>query len=218
MRSKVETFSDKYPFIGPGMWILSLQYFAVQIVVASHWTYSYSILKNTISDLGNTNCGIYSGRYVCSPLHNLMNASFIILGLFMAMGALLIYQEFKETKLALTGFSFMLLAGIGTALVGVFPENTISILHIIGAFLPFFIGNLGIVILGYALNVPKSLRIFTLFVGIITLMALALFYAHSYFGIGIGGMERITAYPQTLWLIVFGLYISKNHFQKLRPE
>lgn len=214
----IKTFTDKYPFIGPGMWMLSLQYFIVQIAVASAWRQPYSIANNTISDLGNTNCSIYSGRYICSPLHDLMNTSFIVLGVFMATGSLLIYQEFKENRASLIGFSFMLIAGIGTMLVGIFPENTISALHIIGAALPFLIGNLGIIILGYTLNIPKSLRIFTLSAGMIALVALIFFYTKNYLGIGIGGMERITAYPQTIWLIVFGVYLSKNHYMRLRTH
>ncbi|HUD10203.1 MAG TPA: DUF998 domain-containing protein [Candidatus Saccharimonadales bacterium] len=218
MPRKIETFTDRYPLIGPTMWILSVQYFIIQIIVARAWASPYSILNNTISDLGNTSCGIYAGRDVCSPLHIMMNVSFMILGLFMIGGSLLIYQEFKESKLALVGFTFMLLAGVGTLLVGVFPENTISTLHLTGAFLPFFIGNVGIVILGMALKLPTSLRVYTLATGIISLIALGFFVTHSYLGIGIGGMERITAYPQTLWLIVFGVYISKNHFMRSKPS
>jgi hypothetical protein len=35
------------------------------------------------------------------------------------------------------------------------------------------------------------------------------FFASShYLGLGEGGMERIVAYPQTLWLIFFGTYLS----------
>jgi hypothetical membrane protein len=213
-KSMIKTFTDKYPYIGPAMWMLSVQYFIIQIVVARDWPMPYSIANNVISDLGNTQCGTFSGRYVCSPLHGLMNISFVVLGLFMAFGSLLIYQEFKKTRLAFTGFSFMLIAGIGTILVGSFPENTISLLHAIGAFLPFFIGNVGIIILGYSIAIPKSLRVFSILVGVISLIALAFFVTQHYLGIGIGGMERLTAYPQTVWLIVFGMYISKNHFMR----
>jgi hypothetical membrane protein len=39
------------------------------------------------------------------------------------------------------------------------------------------------------------------------LTALLLFAAHKYFGIGAGTMERLAAYPETIWLITFGLYI-----------
>ena len=213
----VKVFTDRYPLIGPIMWILSVQYFIVQLIVAKAWSMPYSLASNTISDLGNTYCGIYSGRYICSPLHSFMNGSFIILGLFMTLGSMFIYQEFRETSLAFIGFGFLLLAGIGTLLVGLFPENTNGTLHIIGAILPFLIGNAGITILGYALQVAKSLRFYSILSGVVSLIALVFFTSHHYLGIGIGGMERITAYPQTVWLFVFGVYMSKNHLAKTRP-
>jgi hypothetical membrane protein len=214
--SKIKTFNDKYPLMGPGLWILTVEYFIIQLVVALAWKTPYSISKNTISDLGNTQCGVYDSRYVCSPFHNLMNAAFISLGVFMVMGSLLIYQEFKETKLALVGFSCLLIGGVGTIIVGSCPENTILFLHSLGAFLPFLIGNLGILILGISIKIPIRLRIFTLFAGTIALVALVLFITNRYLGLGEGGMERIVAYPQTVWLIVFGVYISKNHYAKPR--
>lgn len=215
---RIKTFTDRYPFVGPIMWMLSIQYFVVQIVVARAFLVQYSLANNTISDLGNTDCSLYSGRYVCSPLHSLMNASFITLGLFMMLGSLLIYQEFRETRQSLVGFSFMFLAGLGTLLVGLFPENTISDLHTFGAFLPFFVGNVGITILGAALQIPRSLRIYSLATGVISLIALIFFFIDHYLGLGIGGMERIVAYPQTVWLIVFGIYISNNHYLKLKNK
>ncbi len=211
----VKTFTDRFPFVGPALWIVSFQYYVVQIIAAAAWKIPYSIINNTISDLGNTVCGDYSGRFVCSPLHGLMNGSFIMLGITMMIGAMLIYQEFSESLSSAFGFAFMALAGLGTILVGVFPENSIGIAHQLGAFLPFFVGNLGLVILGLVLDVPNSLRLFTFLAGVISLAAFGLFSLHFYLGLGIGGMERIVAYPQTVWLIAFGVYISSNHLKEL---
>lgn len=213
---KVKTFTDRYPFVGPIMWMLTVEYFILQLVVARASVRPYSIAKNTISDLGNTQCGIYGNRYVCSPLHSLMNTSFILLGSFMVLGSILIYQEFKETTLAFYGFGSMLMAGIGSLLVGIFPENTISEFHIFGAALVFLMGNVGMIVLGSALALPLPFRIYTILSGSVSLVALVFFIADSYVSLGIGGMERIVAYPQTVWLIFFGIYISKNHYKKMR--
>ena len=208
---QIKTFSDQYPLIGPAIWILSIQYFVVQIIVALTFKASYSLRFNTISDLGNSVCGSYSGRYICAPQHILMNTSFILLGITMATGSLLIYQEFKKDRATLVGFSFMAIAGLGTLIVGLFPENTVSSFHILGASLPFLIGNVALVILGVSLVIPKLLRYYTLFSGVLALIALIFFSTQHYLGLGIGGMERLVAYPQTIWLIIFGLYISKSH-------
>jgi hypothetical membrane protein len=207
----MRVFANKHPLVGPALWILSIQYFIIQLIVATHWqTPPYNWLQNTISDLGNTACAVYGGRDVCSPLNPLMNASFIILGLTMLLGAMLVYQGFRKSTASRVGFTFMALAGFGTVLVGLFPENTIAPLHGLGASLPFLIGNIGIIILGISLDLPKWLRVYSLISGVISLTALILFITGTYLGFGIGGIERIVAYPQTLWLIVFGIYISRS--------
>ena len=212
MRSSrmIRIFTDRYPLIGPIVWMLSVQYFIIQLITALDWSTPFSVLRNTISDLGNTVCGVYDARYVCSPLHELMNASFILFGLTMAAGALLIYQEFRESVASFVGFTLLGLAGLGTILVGLFPENTVSRLHVLGASGPFLLGNIALVVLGLALSIGPKLRTYTLLSGSVALVALIFFLGHTYLGLGEGGMERIVAYPQTLWLIVFGVYMSRS--------
>ena len=212
----IRIFNDRYPLVGPVVWMFSIQYFIIQLISALAWNSPFSLLQNTISDLGNTVCGTYSGRFVCSPLHATMNLSFITFGITMALGSLLIYQEFRKNVGSLVGFSAMAVAGLGTIMVGLFPENTIGALHVLGASGPFLIGNFGMVILGIYLPLPKSLRIYTLVLGGIALIALGFFYSKHYVGLGIGGMERIVAYPQTLWLISFGIYMSRSHYKSLK--
>ncbi len=209
----IKTFTDRYPFVGPIFWMVSIQYYIIQVIVALSWATHYSLRFNTISDLGNTSCGNYGDRLVCSPHHALMNASFITLGFTMMIGAVLIFQEFRESVGSATGFTFMGIAGLGTLIVGLVPENSISSLHVLGATLPFLIGNIGLVVLGFILDIPKSLRIYTIISGVGSLISLVLFTSHIYLGLGVGGMERIVAYPQTMWLIVFGVYISSNHIR-----
>ena len=211
---KIQTFNHKYPLVGPVFWIVSIQYFITMLVVAMNWATHYSVFQNTISDLGNSACGLYGGRYVCSPLYSWMNASFVILGLTMFIGSTLIYYEFQKSFWSWLGFSFMALAGIGTIMVGLFTENSGGSLHEIGAAMPFVLGNLALIILGVKLDTPKSLRIYTIASGIVSLIALVLFVSHTYLGIGIGGTERLTAHLQTIWLMVFGVYVSRSHFRK----
>jgi hypothetical membrane protein len=200
--------------LGAIVWMLSIQYFITQFLVAKGWAQPYSILHNTISDLGNTVCGPYRGSFVCSPYHGWMNVSFVALGLSMSLGSLLLYRHYTTGRVSALGFGLLSLAGLGTVLVGVFPENTVSALHIIGAALPFLLGNLALVLLGYTLQLPKVLRYYTICSGVVALAALTLFFTHTYLGIGIGGMERITAYPQTVWLVVFGAYSLYCHRQR----
>jgi len=215
---RAQIFHDRYPLVGPTFWVISIQYYVTQLIVAADWPRPYSWANNAISDLGNTACGMYSGRYVCSPLHNWMNASFIVLGATMIAGSLLIYQEFRKSVASAVGFSFMALAGLGTILVGLFPENVNSTWHGLGALLPFLIGNVALVLFGRSLRLGPKLRAYTLLSGAIALAALALFYSGHYLGLGLGGMERVVAYPQTIWLIALGLYMSRSHYLKRRAH
>ncbi len=213
---RVGKLHNDYPFLGPVVFISSALYFYAQIFVA--WMFNpshapYNLVSNTISDLGNTKCGPYGSEYVCSPRHPYMDVAFIFLGLVMAGGSMLLYHEFRERggaeqNAAFIGFLFMGIAGVGAILVGTFPENTNGTMHIIGAALAIGLGNLGIFILGAVLRgLPEAMRRYMLVFSTISLTALILFASHKQFGIGAGTMERIAAYPQTIWLITFGLYV-----------
>ena len=217
LRRGVYDFTVRYPWLGYVVWVASSLYFLAQITVAWVWKPPYSAAHNTISDLGNTHCGQYGGGYVCSPRHALMNAGFIYLGAVMVIGSLLIYQEFRERRqverrAALAGFSLMSIGGLGAILVGCFPENTFGAAHGIGAGLAIGGGNLGIFILGLVLPLREGMRTSMLLWAALSMTAAVLFALHRNFGIGPGAMERIAQYPESVWLIRFGIYISRNHY------
>lgn len=216
---RVHSFTARYPWLGPMVWVSSSLYFVAQIFVAWIWTKpSYSVISNTISDLGNTHCGRYDGSVVCSPRHVVMNLAFMFLGIVMASGALLLHQEFVERtsiwewRAAVFGFSLMSIAGLGTALVGFFPENTFGTGHVVGAAIAIGGGNVAILILGLVLPFKEGMRMYTVMWSAAALVAAVLFASHKYLGIGGGTMERLAAYPETVWLIRFGIYISRNHY------
>lgn len=217
MHLTVDQFYKQHPYLGAVIWITSVQFFLVQMVVARGWPMAYSIRSNTVSDLGNTVCGLYSGRFICSPWYSWMNASLVFLGFSMILGSLLLYHQFARNTGSKIGFIFMGIAGVGTAMVGLFPENVASITHSIGAFLPFFLGNLGLVLFGWYLPLTPTFRFFTLFIGVFSLAAFFLFISGNYLGLGIGGMERLVAHPQTFWMIIFGVYVSSRMLQDKKP-
>lgn len=209
VEDQLQKIVGKYPLLGPILWILGLQYMVVQLVVAAAWPWPYSWSNNYISDLGNTECGLYDGLYVCSPLHEVMNLSFIIFGISIALGAVLIYEQFIRTRLSLAAFIMMVMSGIGTIIVGIFPENNPNGLHIVGAFLALGIGNVSVVLLGITLRGLHPLfRLYTVTSGIFSIVAFGLFIAGIYLGFGRGGMERLVSYPFTIWMISFGIYMT----------
>ena len=213
----VEQFYKRHPYVGPVIWITSLQFFIIQLIVAAGWPTGYSIRNNTISDLGNTVCEIYAGRYVCSPWYTWMNASLVLLGFSMILGTLLLYGQFAKNTGTKIGFILTGIGGLGTAMVGLFPANVASAMHGIGAFLPFFLGNVGLLLFGLYLPLRPMFKYFTIFISLFSLTAFLLFVSGNYLGLGIGGMERLVAHPQTFWLIIFGIYVSGRMLQHKPP-
>jgi len=211
---------NTHPLLGPGIFTAASLYFVVQIIVAWVFIPSYSLVSNSISDLGETSCGGYGSPGMCSPRWWLMDyAGFFLLGLIMVIGSALLYHEFTdrvphERYAAMIGFSLMALAGLGSIIVGFFPENDNRTMHILGAFLAIAIGNIAILVLGGVLTLPESMRRSMLIFSSLALAALLCFASHRFFGIGRGMMERVAAYPVTIWLIAFGLYVRRFNPKK----
>lgn len=210
--------SAHYPKLGPILYVTSIQYFAVQFFVALQWRPPYNLSRDTISDLGNTACGTWNGRYVCSPFHNLMNASFVVLGITMTLGSMLVSRYFANGRASKAGFAAMAISGVGVIMVGFFPENSVSALHGLGAAIPFVLGNASLIILALSLKVPALLRLYFFLSGVMALLGLVA-YASSYdLGLGEGGIERVVAYPQTVCLIVIGFFFAARSSARQGPR
>ena len=113
----------------------------------------------------------------------------------------------------MAGVTLLCLAGAGIIAVGLFPENENIALHRVGAAGHFVLGNLAMAILGIALKQSRArpgLAIYSIVSGVVGLVATALFITDHYLGMGIGGMERVAAYPLPLWLIVAGLSCARD--------
>jgi hypothetical membrane protein len=141
-----------------------------------------------------------------------MNVSFVVLGLAMMTGSALVYHAFTSRRAVAIGFGAFGLGGLGAVVVGVYPENTVPAFHGLGSTLPFLIGNAGVVVLGLSLDTSRWLRVFTLVTGCTALVALAFYASNHFLGLGEGGMERVVAYPQTIWMVVVGFYcLTRAH-------
>ncbi|MEM3851810.1 MAG: DUF998 domain-containing protein [Methanomassiliicoccales archaeon] len=163
--------------------------FLIMMLVAETIYPSYSVSKNYISDLG-------VGRTAL-----LFNISIILLGLLIILSGYLLRSFYLPL------FPVFFLAGLGAALVGIFPENTGEI-HSLSALLVFAMG--GIATYFILARVRSVLSLIWAVLGTIGLAALALFAAGHYLGLGPGGMERMIAIPELLMLISFGAYLDSH--------
>ncbi|WP_458779448.1 DUF998 domain-containing protein [Arthrobacter sp. D3-16] len=213
-----------------GAWsILSvLQYFAAEAAVIGAWAgpRPYDLRTGYISDLGAINCGVFDGREVCSPLNWLMNASFVVQGLGMLLGALLLssgllcvaalagawVQRGRRTPwlAAVTVRVLTGTAGAGTVIVGLVPEDVGSGWHFAGAVMYFLAGAAALLVLGILWLRKTAMAWFILACGAVSAAALA---TGGLTGMAVpepGALERLMGYPVTVGMATAGLVIAQR--------
>ena len=195
------------------VWFGAIQFFIVQIIVESRWTTAFSLATNNISDLGNTTCGSYpavAGSFVCSPSYAMMNISFALQGVIIIVGSVLARPIVGPSKIRSLVFWLLIITGVGLIGVGAFPEDVNNLAHVISAGIQFVTGNLGILILGFAMIRVRASLLFgavSVALGVAGLAATVLFGIRIDLDMGLGTIERIAAYTLPIWLIIAGTII-----------
>ncbi|WP_274917922.1 DUF998 domain-containing protein [Streptomyces sp. WZ-12] len=188
-----------------------VQFFVIHWIAESAWVRPYSWAGNNISDLGNAHCALQPDpepRYICSPEHGLMNASFVALGVLFVVGAALAGGVLWRGGRAATAARLLLAgAGVGFVLAGLAPADVNENQHVLGALFIMAAGNIGLVVAGFGLaeHEPAPLRWGTSLLGVAAITAFGLFLSRHYLGLGMGGMERAAALPLLLWALTVGV-------------
>lgn len=181
---------DNRKVVGALLFFSSAQFLLI-LVIAEALYPGYSVSKNYISDLG------------VGTTAPLFNSSVFVLGVTALAGAYFVHRVFKFKLFSV----LVALIGIGAMGVGVFPE-TIPIPHSISALITFVCGGLSAIVSSKLAERPFSY--FCVCLGILSLVALALFTAGTCLGLGVGGMERMVAYPTLMWGIGFGGFLMSH--------
>ncbi len=181
--------------------------FLLSMIAAEALYPGYSTSKNYISDLGVGQAAL------------LFNSSITLFGLCVLAGA---YFKGKDMEAAETcgqadgasGKAFPVLlsiAGIGACGVGIFPE-TAGALHLASAAAVFFFGAASALYAGIRTGMPPPFSWFSIALGTVSLAALAsTLLKADLFGLGLGGMERMIAYPIIAWCLAYsGMLSSKR--------
>jgi len=168
--------------------------FLLGLIIAEALYPNYSVSGNYISDLGVGSTAL------------IFNSSVFVLGLLAVAGAYFIREAFKSNFL----FIILILTGIGAMMVGLFPE-TAGVMHTIASLVTFLFGGLAAIV---SYKVEKSpFSYLSVVLGAMGLVALGLLASGNYLGLGVGGMERMIAYPVLLWAVGFGAHLlgSSRH-------
>ncbi|MGD2248264.1 MAG: DUF998 domain-containing protein [Candidatus Methanofastidiosia archaeon] len=160
--------------------------FFILLLIAEAVYPDYSISKDYISLLGTGKTGY------------IFNFAVALFGVTILACTYYIHKEFQFKVFTV----FLALTGIGALGVGLFPMDSIEIIHAIAALFAFLFGGLSAIVSYKLGNRPFSY--FSVALGVMSLVALGLFICRTCLGIGIGGMERMVAYPVVLWGVGFG--------------
>ncbi|HEX3272175.1 MAG TPA: DUF998 domain-containing protein [Ktedonobacterales bacterium] len=196
--------------VGALLLVATSEFFAAQIIAQLAWP-SYSVSQYDISALGVTECGPYTNGsggltfYACSPLHMVMNAGFILLGVLTIAGVLLTRSIWPQRRLTSVGVALVAVSGLGAALSGLFPANVNLGFHVLGALLNFLTASVGLLLLGIGARKQNGrLAAWSIALGLTTIAGLILYNSQNFLGLGPGGMERVIGYPSVVWDIGLG--------------
>jgi hypothetical membrane protein len=198
--------------LGGACWSLLVLFFVGQAVAQAAVTAPYSLLHNTISDLGATTCGpLAIGDYrseVCSPWHPVMNATFVLSGVLTAAGAGASRLAWPAVRRARWGLVVLALSGAGETVAGLVPHDVNPVPHVAGSIVGILGLNAGVLLLGTALWPARpGLGGAALLAGAVGLFG---FFVAPAAGLPTGLSERLAGYPGVLWLIAVGLLLVRS--------
>ena len=217
-------------YVGALALLSVLQYFVAEAAVIGAWSgpEPYSRRTGYISDLGAVRCGVFDGRDVCSPAHLLMNASFVVQGIGMMVGSLLLSSALlcvaarrgvpvqrrtgwhAPSRAAQAARLFSFAAGTGTVVVGLVPEDAGSGWHEAGAVTYFVAGALALLVLGWLWVRQTALGWLILVCGGVTLAALITAWVTAMAVPEPGTLERLMGYPITVGMAAGGLVVAQR--------
>jgi hypothetical membrane protein len=165
--------------------------FAILLLISEFLYPGYSVSENYISDLG---VGPEPSRTI-----------FTFGVIFFGASILVASYSAMKMKRDLLFASLLFLSGAGAIGVGLFNAIDCPEIHIISAFLAFGFGSLGAIASCRWSKPPYSY--ISIFLGLLSLAALLLLWSQNLLGLGVGGMERMAAYPLIFWALGFGVYL-----------
>jgi hypothetical membrane protein len=162
--------------------------FILGLIVTEALYPGYSISTNYISDLG------------IGPSLIVFNVSVFLVGLLSIIGIYFLYRAFQSKVMTI----LFIIAALSSMGVGIFTENS-EPMHMLASFFVFLFSGLSS-IFSYKLT-KYPFNIIVILLGVMSLLALILYIGNIYFGLGVGGMERMIVYPILIWMIGFSGFL-----------
>ncbi|BBG03862.1 MULTISPECIES: DUF998 domain-containing protein [Pseudonocardia] len=205
-----------------GLVLLALQvlYLPLELFVVSTVRVPYSLVENTISELGAVTCAEYvhpgGVLAVCSPWHAVMNGAFVIFGVLMIAGVVLARPVLRAGRLGAVAVGLWIVTGLGSIGTGLVPLDVSVDLHLLVSNPVAVAQPVALFVTAPALPRPNP-------VGVTSGIGLALVAAVAtvvFLGGGLpemsGLLERLVLWPATLWLGAVALLLLCSDTS--RPE
>lgn len=168
-------------------------YLATEVVVASATTGGYSFVSDSVSRLGEVGC---SPAY-CSPRHEVMNGSFVVFGVLLAVGAVLLARPLGAWVAGL-----LVVSGLSSIATGLAPLDQDAALHALAA-TPLFVAQpVALLALGARSRGERPRLAAALLVAGGVTGAAALGFVLSGDGSASGALERLALWPVLVALAV----------------
>lgn len=189
-------------------------FFIGQVITQFSTTTPYSIKNQSISSLGITVCENFKEPqtqqqfYVCSPLHLVMDATFILTGLLTMLATTLVVRPlWPGRKARSVGIFLLFFGGIEEVVAGFSPLDLNPFLHSLSGGLAITALNIGMLLLGFAaIKSHRLLGSYALAWGTIGMIGFFMSGTPPYVWLGYGGWERVAGYAFPLWGISMGAY------------
>lgn len=193
----------RFLVVPAALWLLAgVSWLSGEAVSASAFP-GYDYATNYISDLGVAQVGSFQGRAIDSPLHALMNATFVTQGVCFAVAGVVVAVACTGVarRAVVTVGVVAVVHGVGLALVGTFHGSQGSVddgtivFHVLGAAAAIIGGNVVAIVAGAgssAVGAPRAYRLTSVALGTAGLVALVMLVVDS-------GSSVIDLLPDGVW-------------------
>ncbi len=203
--------------VGGVLWIVQVLTLPVEWFAVGATRAPYSLVDNTLSDLGAVNCGSvdYSGTAVevCSPAHALFNVALFVGALLVAVGGVLVRPALhgrRSAGFATAGVVALVLGQLSGAATALVPIDVDLEAHLLVSTPAFVLQPVGLLLIGIAAQRSRWWwGTPMLVVGAVTLLV-GSFFAVRLDPAGGGLLERLVLWPAVLILGLAGLGLLRT--------
>lgn len=214
---------DKYEItkiIGALSWIALSLYFIVEFLVIRASAAPYNLLKQPMSDLGVTICGIDTYELavyeICSPAHLAMNWTFTLTGIAVFTGAIFLQRFWPDNKKTKTATVLLVIFGLSYSISGIFPADINFLVHTFASLPGMFVQIPALIIIGRSLkNIMPKLSKWTYLCLAVNLLSLLFIFLQPIFPELPGGLIQRALYASIwLWMIVSGAVLLNKSVKR----